>query len=649
MAGENMNCPGLNHKFTRKTVCNCLVAAILIMLFSACFVSATSQTVWTKQTVPSSTQAIDNSLALDKNGNPHIVYADGYQSPSTIKYASFDGATWNTQTVGSGSGSHLALDANGNPHISYADGYVYPAGGSDLMYASWTGNAWNLQRVDSRGFSGLWFGSFADSIAVDSSGNTHISYCFKDPESHEVNPPNMLKYAYETIKGTTGPSTWSIQTVDQTGDTGWASSIAVDSTGKPHISYIDLTDGTLKYATLTGASWSIQTVDTGVQLNIYRNPVTSLALDSSGKPHIAYCSSDGSLKYASWTGSTWNIQTVDVGGGESTKAVGAGNSLALDAAGNPYISYINYTAADSYSATAVDLKLATLTGSTWNVQTLTPDGVEIMGEDTSIALDAGGNPHISCTSVYPSGGILMYLSQTIQETSPSPSPSPTSSPSPSANPTSSPTSTPSTTPTPTLTATPTPQSSSTVSPTPQATNFQSTLIMLSDGAAYVDQTAATGVAVNITAPSELDGVVLRVASESFGSAQPSGTGNLNVNDAAFYDVQVTSGASPTEATALISITNPAFTQESVMAYWNGSSWVTVPTTFEAPHTICGSISTVYLSGTPIVVGTALTNQGNSPAPFDTTLLIAVGAAIAAVVVVVVVVAVRFRGKKAKAP
>jgi hypothetical protein len=64
--------------------------------------------------------------------------------------------------------------------------------------------------------------------------------------------------------------------------------------------------------------------------------------------------------------------------------------------------------------------------------------------------------------------------------------------------------------------------------------------MLIGGAAYVDQTAATGVAVNITGSSALDGVVLRVASESFGSAQPSGTGNLNVNAAAFYDVQVTS-------------------------------------------------------------------------------------------------------------
>jgi heme/copper-type cytochrome/quinol oxidase subunit 2 len=69
----------------------------------------------------------------------------------------------------------------------------------------------------------------------------------------------------------------------------------------------------------------------------------------------------------------------------------------------------------------------------------------------------------------------------------------------------------------------------------------------------------------------------------------------------------------------------------------------------SPNTICGSISTMDLSGTPIVVGTALTNQDNSPVPFDATLLIAVGAVIAVVVVVVVVVAVRFRGKKAKAP
>jgi hypothetical protein len=70
--------------------------------------------------------------------------------------------------------------------------------------------------------------------------------------------------------------------------------------------------------------WSIQTVDSTGGLD------TSLVLDASGNPHISYIA-DNILKYAVWTGSSWNIQTVD--------STGADNSLVLDDSGNAHISY----------------------------------------------------------------------------------------------------------------------------------------------------------------------------------------------------------------------------------------------------------------------------------------------------------------------
>ena len=96
--------------------------------------------------------------------------------------------------------------------------------------------------------------------------------------------------------------------------------------------------------------WTIQTVDSDGWVGEY----TSLALDSSGNPHISYSGGDD-LKYAAFNGSTWTTQTVDSNG-----EVGWDTSLALDSNGNPSISYWDHT---NY-----DLKYAAFNGSAWTTQ-----------------------------------------------------------------------------------------------------------------------------------------------------------------------------------------------------------------------------------------------------------------------------------------
>ena len=53
---------------------------------------------------------------------------------------------------------------------------------------------------------------------------------------------------------------WSIETVDNPGSLG-TTSLALDGSGDPAISYRDRTNGFLKYAKWNGTSWDIETVD----------------------------------------------------------------------------------------------------------------------------------------------------------------------------------------------------------------------------------------------------------------------------------------------------------------------------------------------------------------------------------------------------
>ncbi len=199
------------------------------------------------------------------------------------------------------------------------------------------------------------------SIALDSSNRPHISY--SDLENFD------LKYARWT------GSSWFIQTVDSAENVGWHTSIALDENGNPHISYQDYWNKNLKYARWTGSSWSIEIVDSTGSLIEY----TSIALDENGRPHISYSDLENfDLKYARWTGDNWSIENVDF-----EESVGVYNSIALDSSGYPHISY--------YDLTNYDLKYAHWTGENWSIQTVDTD----VGMHTSIALDENGNPHIS--------------------------------------------------------------------------------------------------------------------------------------------------------------------------------------------------------------------------------------------------------------
>ena len=236
---------------------------------------------WNIQTVdPGQWLGFWSSIALDRNGHPHISYKDS-QFPGGLKYAKWNGTAWSIEDVelsreyAVGGFPSLALDRNDNPHISYVDGN--DDGG--IRYARWNRSAWIFDTVDAG--PGGWFWH-PTSLALDKNDNPHIGYY-----NNEIGDIKYVKW---------NGSSWNIASVDLIGASSVPVSLSLDKNDNPHVSYVDsFIDEVLivevKYAEWSGTDWSIETVDYGSR--------SSLALDSNDDPHISYLNwTNKDLKYA---------------------------------------------------------------------------------------------------------------------------------------------------------------------------------------------------------------------------------------------------------------------------------------------------------------------------------------------------------------
>jgi hypothetical protein len=103
---------------------------------------------------------------------------------------------------------------------------------------------------------------------------------------------------------------WASEIVASEGDVGSGCSLATDRWKRPHISYVDTTQGKVMYARYTGSAWEYETIASDVDAQ----GDTAIALDAFDNPHVIF--RDGNtneVTYAYISGSSWLTEKIDGG------------------------------------------------------------------------------------------------------------------------------------------------------------------------------------------------------------------------------------------------------------------------------------------------------------------------------------------------
>ncbi|HYI94252.1 MAG TPA: hypothetical protein VEX68_11960 [Bryobacteraceae bacterium] len=283
---------------------------------------------WIRETVLSSAMVGGDqvgyaaSIVIDRFGGPHLAYvrarADGRYA---VQYVRRSGNRWNADTVGFEStfpaSTGIALDPTGTPHVAWGSGVR----GGTIKHAVMINGLWKREII-AAGVGG------EANVAIDISrtGAPHISYFSEPDEAVQSTRLSGLNWNPDTIRRPVGNK--SLQT---------ATSIEFDSDDVAHICYFDGSAGQLEHAQLSDTTWQRQTIEASNTAKF-----ADIALDQFNVPRVSYVSG-GQLKYAERRAGVWQSVTVDQSDSRFT-------SIAIDRSGRPYIAYYDPAQADAMLA-----------------------------------------------------------------------------------------------------------------------------------------------------------------------------------------------------------------------------------------------------------------------------------------------------------
>jgi hypothetical protein len=303
------------------------------------------------------------AMVLDNQDRPHYCHVYG----GSLYYTTWNGSAWVTETLtpgGGPNGCEITLDASGYPHISYILAYESAPFVEQmaLHYTYKDGTGWHDQSLYTAG-AGFIPSNYSTAIYLNGSGYPVIFYTRSD-----------FSLYYQTWNG----SSWSDQPVG--GENGYSLSLAVDSTGNPHLAYNNNARSAIRYAHWTGSAWQVESIASGFLC------FTGLALDSSDLPHITFVRWEGAreLDYATYNGATWTVQTLP----GSTGAF-SDNDIDIDSQDRPHIVY--------NLESSGDLRYTYWDGSAWVNLDIYPSNVYI-GYYNAMHLDSHDLPVIGAFS-----------------------------------------------------------------------------------------------------------------------------------------------------------------------------------------------------------------------------------------------------------
>lgn len=360
-----------------------LAAAASVLVIGAALIApvGAAELKWTFEKVG---EGIKPAIAVDADNTPHIAFLTE-EIRGAAFYTTNKSGQWKTDKISEGyfyGPIDIDVTSGGTPYIAYHDhedtGFN-PQLGAGVVLSN-GGGAWELTRIVDRGHD-----QWDADLAVEDNGNWHLAgidpsqFGSQDGVEYITNAfggvkvekigsgpqPYEFAVSIEVGQGVVGISyfdarpadlryaergagpagAWTLTTVDSAGDAGRYSSLAYDSKGAPHISYITTTGratGTVRHAWREGGAW--KTEDVGTLDNIRAGmtgarKITAIALDADDNPHIMF-TDRAVVKYASRENGAWSTSTVFE---SKSKKLGQLVEFALDGNSQPHVTFFELT------------------------------------------------------------------------------------------------------------------------------------------------------------------------------------------------------------------------------------------------------------------------------------------------------------------